>query len=165
MPLVSARHVFVSLLCIVAGACAGKSHSILIGAAGPLTQSFGDMTKKGVEMAIAEVNDSGGVRGQRLELDERDDGADGAKAAAIAQAFVSNPAVVGVVGHVTSGAMVAAAKVYDAGHLPAIATSATSPDLTGISPWVCRVVPSDSSNGITIARFAPARGKKRAAIL
>jgi branched-chain amino acid transport system substrate-binding protein len=147
------------------GACGGKSHAIVIGAAGPLSQPFGDMNRKGIEMAVAEINDSGGVRGQRLEVLERDDASDGAKAATIAQEFVSNPAVVGVVGHVTSGAMVAAAKVYDTGHLPAIATSATSPDLTGISPWVFRVVPSDSSNGITIAHFAAALGRKRAAIL
>jgi len=123
------------------------------------------MTKKGIEMAIAEVNDSGGVRGKHLELEERDDGADGAKAAGIAQDFVANPAVVGVVGHVTSGAMVAAAKVYDSGRLPAIATSATTPELTGMSPWVFRVISSDSSNGITIAKFAESTGHKRAAVL
>lgn len=123
------------------------------------------MNKKGIGMAVAEVNDSGGVRGQRVQLLERDDAGDGARAATIAQEFVSNPAVVGVVGHVTSGAMVAAAKVYDEGHLPAIATSATSPDLTAISPWVFRVITSDSSNGATIARFAAATGHKRAAVL
>jgi len=162
---VSARPFIASLLCFIAGACSGGPPTIQLGVAGPFAQPYGEMNKKGIEMAIAEVNDSGGVRGKHLELTERDDGADGAKAAGIAQDFVANPAIVGVIGHVTSGAMVAAAKVYDAGHLPAIATSATTPELTGISPWVFRVISSDSSNGITIAHFAAAMGRKRAAVL
>jgi branched-chain amino acid transport system substrate-binding protein len=47
----------------------------------------------------------------------------------------------------------------------ASATSATSPDLTGISPWVFRVISSDSTNGALIARFASSIGRCHAAIL
>ena len=122
------------------------------------------MTKKGIELAVAEINAAGGAGGRRIELMERDDSASGKRAAAIAEEFVANPAVVGVVGHVTSGAMVAAAKVYD-GNLAAIGTATTSPELTGISPWVFRVSSSDSINGTVIARFATALGRKRAAII
>jgi branched-chain amino acid transport system substrate-binding protein len=147
------------------GGCGDKTQPIVIGAAGPWTEWAGDMTKKGVELALTDINDSGGVRGRRLEVVEEDDHRDGAHAAAVAQKFVANKSIVGVVGHVTSGAMVAAAKVYDGGHLVAIATSATSPDLTGISPWTFRVISSDSVNGTQIARFATALGRKRAAIM
>jgi branched-chain amino acid transport system substrate-binding protein len=59
---------------------------------------------------------------------------------------------------------VAAAKVYD-GRLPAVATTATSPDLTGISPWTFRVISSDSANGLQLARFAAKLGRRRVAIL
>jgi len=122
------------------------------------------MTRKGVELAVAEINAAGGVRGRKIELVERDDSGSGKRAAVIAEEFVANPGVVGVVGHVTSGAMVAAAKVYD-GNLAAIGTATTSPQLTGISPWVFRVSSSDSINGSVIARFANALGRKRAAII
>jgi branched-chain amino acid transport system substrate-binding protein len=60
--------------------------------------------------------------------------------------------------------MVAAAKVYD-GNLAAIGTATTSPEITGISPWVFRISSSDSINGGVIARFANALGRKRAAII
>jgi branched-chain amino acid transport system substrate-binding protein len=60
--------------------------------------------------------------------------------------------------------MVAAARIYD-GHLPAVATTASTPALTGISPWTFRVISSDSINGLAIARFAMRRGWRRAAIL
>jgi len=54
--------------------------------------------------------------------------------------------------------------VYD-GHMPAVATTATTPMLTGISPWAFRVIPSDSANAQTIARFADKLGFTRAAVL
>ncbi len=122
------------------------------------------MTRKGIELAVAEINADGGAGGRKIELVERDDSGSGKLAAAIAQEFVANPAIVGVVGHVTSGAMVAAAKVYD-GNLAAIGTATTSPQLTGISPWVFRVSSSDSINGSVIAAFANSLGRRRAAII
>jgi branched-chain amino acid transport system substrate-binding protein len=60
--------------------------------------------------------------------------------------------------------MVSAARIYD-GQLAALATTATSPDLTGVSRWVFRVISSDSANGIDLARFAARLGAQRAAIL
>jgi branched-chain amino acid transport system substrate-binding protein len=154
-----------SVCCLAVGACGGGSNgSIFVGAAGPYSERTGDMTRKGIELAVAEINAAGGVRGRKIELVERDDSGSGKRAAAIAEEFVANPQVVGVVGHVTSGAMVAAAKVYD-GNLAAIGTATTSPQLTGISSWVFRVSSSDSINGTVIARFANALGRKRAAII
>jgi branched-chain amino acid transport system substrate-binding protein len=122
------------------------------------------MNKQGIDLAVAHINARGGVRGRPLRLVERDDEGVGTKAAAIAGELVANRSVVAVVGHVTSGAMMAAAPVYEQG-LAAIATTASSPDLSGISQWAFRVISSDSANGIDMARFATARGFKRVAIL
>ncbi len=145
-------------------ACAGQPADITLGAAGPWTEGYGAMNRRGMELAVDEINEGGGVRGRPLRLLARDDGADGAKAAAIALEFVNNLAVSAVVGHVNSGTMVAAAKIYD-GALPAVATTATSPDITGISPWVFRVIASDSATGVELARFARRLGHSTAAIL
>lgn len=122
------------------------------------------MNKRGIELAVEEINARGGVTGRPLQVLSRDDEADGAKAAAIASEFVENDDVIAVVGHVTSAAMMAAARVYDNG-LPAVATTASTPDLSGISPWVFRVISSDSANGLTIARFLSNLGAQTVAIL
>lgn len=135
-----------------------------IGAAGPWNEAFGRLNKQGIELAVSEINARGGVRGRQLQLLDRDDEGSGQKAALIAAEFVANRSVVGVVGHVTSGAMMAAAPVYQGG-LTAIATTASSPDLSGLSRWTFRVIASDSANGQAMARFASARGFQRAAIL
>jgi branched-chain amino acid transport system substrate-binding protein len=145
-------------------ACTGGGDTYRLGAAGPWTEGYGAMNRRGIELALETINRQGGIRGRKLEIVMRDDEGSGEKAAGIAAEFVADPSIIAVVGHVNSGAMVAAAKVYDAG-LPAVATTATSPDLTGISPWVFRVISSDSTNGQDLARFAASLGHRRAVIL
>ena len=145
-------------------ACSGSARTIAIGAAGPWKEGYGAMNRMGVELAIEEINARGGVRHHALRVVEQDDEGQGTKAAQVAADFVANKDIIAVVGHVTSGAMVAAAHVYD-GELPAIATTATAPELTGISPWAFRVISSDSANGIALARFADKLGRRRAAIM
>ncbi len=137
---------------------------IMLGAAGPWTEGYGAMNKRGIELALEHLNARPEHKNRPVEVIFRDDQGNGARAAAIAQEFVENPTVLGVIGHVNSGAMVAAAKVYD-GHLPAVATTATSPDLTGISRWTFRVISSDSANGLQLARFAAKLHRRRVAIL
>lgn len=160
------RRTLLLALCFFAGAasCSRSSEPIYIGTAGPWKEEFGRMNKQGIHLAIADINARGGVRGRPLRLIERDDEGAGSKAAAIAGEFVANRSIVAVVGHVTSGAMMAAAPVYKQG-LVAIATTASSPDLSGISNWAFRVISSDSANGIDMARFATSNGYRRAAIL
>ena len=157
------RSLIVALLGVVA--CSSQSEPVYIGVAGPWKEAFGRMNKQGIELALAEINAKGGVRGRPLKIVERDDEGVGSKAAAIAGEFVGNRNIVAVVGHVTSGAMMAAAPVYKQGLVAAIATTASSPDLSGISDWAFRVITSDSANGIDMARFATARGFHRVAIL
>lgn len=163
----SARRTLLALALAAPASCqrfGAASEPVVFGAAGPWSQGYGAMNKRGMELAVAELNAAGGVGGRPLQLLSRDDEGSGARAAAIAQEFVADRNVVAVVGHVNSGAMVAAARIYD-GHLAALATTATSPDLTGISPWVFRTISSDSTNGLDIARFARRLGRRRAAIL
>jgi branched-chain amino acid transport system substrate-binding protein len=155
-------------LFLLAG-CQRGADTYTVGAAGPWKESYGINTRRGIDLAVEEINHAGGIRGAPLRLIARDDEADPRRAAVIATDFVRNREVLAVIGHVTSGAMMAAAHVYD-GELTAVATSASSPDLTGISPWVFRVIPSDSLNGIGLGRFASQIGgtdpsMKEAAIL
>ena len=157
------RH-WIVVCVLVLAACRGGGDAYRLGAAGPWTERYGAMNRRGIELAVEHINRAGGVRGRKLEIVMRDDEGSGEKAARIAAEFVRDPRITAVIGHVNSGAMVAAAKVYDR-QMPAVATTATSPDLTGISPWVFRVISSDSTNGLDLARFSGSLGHRRAAIL
>ncbi len=138
---------------MLVAACGRGSGTYTVGAAGPWKESYGVMTRRGIDLAVEEINHAGGIHGSPLRLIARDDEANAARAASIAQDFVHDSRILAVIGHVNSGAMLAAAHVYD-GELVAVATSASSPDLTGVSPWVFRVISSDSLNGVTLGRFA-----------
>jgi branched-chain amino acid transport system substrate-binding protein len=149
---------------VLLGCHGGVTAGVTFGAAGPWNQAYGAMNKRGIDLALEEINARPEWRAHPVRILFRNDEGDGVKATAVAKEFVDSLDVVAVVGHVNSGAMVSAALVYDK-HLPAVATTASSPDLTGISRWTFRVISSDSVNGVDIARFATRLGHKRASIL
>jgi branched-chain amino acid transport system substrate-binding protein len=162
------RRILLPALGLTLAACS-DSGSYTLAAAGPWKEGYGIQNKLGLELAVNEINAAGGINGHHLNLVERDDKADGTAAAMIAEEFVRTPEISAVIGHVNSGGMLSAAQVYN-GVLPAVATSATSPDLTGISSWAFRVISSDSLNGIALANFAsqtpgPGGGPPVAAVL
>ncbi len=134
--------------------CSRTPKEYLVGAAGPQTLHSGIQTQHGIDLAVEEINRSGGINGVPLRILARDDHSTGAQAARVAGEFVANPRIIAVIGHAGSGAEVAAARVYDGGRLAAVATTPSSPDLTGASPWVFRMISSDSVNGVMLARFA-----------
>lgn len=140
-------------------ACAGTNEPYVVGAVGPWQQGYGLQNLQGVQLAAEEINKAGGIDGHALQVITRDDAGDGPQAAKIAQEFVRNRKISAVIGHVNSSGMLSAAPIYD-GQLVAVATSATSPDLSGISSWVFRVISSDSLNGIALANFASRFGTR-----
>lgn len=163
------RSIALTLSLVLLAGCSRGPDSYVIGAAGPWKEGYGVMTRRGIDLAIDEINRNGGINGTPLKIVARDDEANGARAATIAQEFVTDRSILAVVGHVNSGAMLAAARIYD-GQLTAVATTASSPDLTGVSDWTFRVISSDSLNGVILARFASRIGGsseqfKQAAVL
>src|SRR5262249_29259695 len=157
---------FALAVMVVLAACSPDAgRTVTFGAAGPFRQGDGPAHKQSIPLPGRESHPRpAGAANRRLPIQFADDSGNGARATRVAEEFVDSPRIVAVVGHVNSGAMVSAAHVYDK-HLAAVATTATSPTLTGISPWAFRVIPSDSENGQTIAEFANTRGHKRAAVL
>ena len=135
-------------------ACHRQPKEYLLGAAGPQALAYGVQNQDGINLAVDEINKDGGINGVPLRVIARDDRASGSDAARIAGEFVANRQILAVIGHAGSGTEVSAAHVYDGGHLPAVATTPSSPDITGVSRWVFRMASSDSVNGITLARFA-----------
>src|SRR3989454_7399098 len=139
-------------------ACSGGSSRgpIVLGLAGPFSQPRGVSMQHATELAVKEINARGGIRGRPLVLRVMDDSARPEVAIRIAQQLADDPAVVAVVGHLTSSASLAAGRVYGEARRPLvmISPSASSPDLSGVNPYVFRVCPSDLSHGAQLARYA-----------
>ena len=146
-------------------ACARDSATYTIASASPSNEAYGVMARQGTELAVEAINKRGGVRSRAaVARPGRRRGYRRTRAAVVAQELVDTDSVLAVVGHANSSATVAAARIYD-GKLAAVSPSASSPEITGLSPWLFRVITSDSVNGQDLARFATSLGHKQAAIL
>jgi branched-chain amino acid transport system substrate-binding protein len=136
--------------------CSRSDQPIVLGLAGPFSQPRGVSMQRAAELAVAEINGRGGVNGRPLRLRIRDDSASEGTALRIAQDFLADPQIAAVVGHLNSAPSRAAAQLYRAAAQPLllISPSASSPDLTGLSPYFFRVCPSDLGFGQQLARYA-----------
>jgi branched-chain amino acid transport system substrate-binding protein len=142
-----------ALLLAAAGCGTPEQKPIVFGLAGPFQTEYGASMQQGAELARRDINQAGGIRNRVLEFRVVDDAADPDTASRVAETLYRDPAVVAVVGHVNSSTTVQTASVYNRG-LPAVATSATSPEVSHLGDWVFRVAPSDSDNSVELARFA-----------
>jgi branched-chain amino acid transport system substrate-binding protein len=127
-----------------------------LGISGPFSQPRGVSMLHASELAVREVNARGGIRGRQVVLRAMDDSGRPEVAIRIAQQFVDDPAVVAIIGHMNSSAALAAGRIYGEARHPVlmISPSASSPDLSGVNPYMFRVCSSDLSHGIQLARYA-----------
>jgi branched-chain amino acid transport system substrate-binding protein len=144
-------------LALLAGCRGGSTgDDVVLGFAAPLKDAYGRNALDGAQLAVKELNAAGG----RIRLVVKDDEGDTERAIAVAQELADDPAVVAVVGHNNSAPTIAAAPLYSAAGLAAVAISATAPAISELGPWIFRVASSDSANAVELARVAAARGKK-----
>ncbi|MGE3319737.1 MAG: branched-chain amino acid ABC transporter substrate-binding protein [Candidatus Berkiella sp.] len=105
---------------------------IKIGIAGPFSgpyASFGDQFWLGAEKAVDDLNNMGGINGQKVELVKADDGCDPKQAVAVAKRLVDEK-VTAVIGHFCSSSTLPASQIYaDAGTLM-MTPGSTSPTIT-----------------------------------
>lgn len=162
------RPSLVTVAALTLVSCTQTSGPIVIGLAGPMTDPLGVAQLKAARLAVDQINQRGGLHGRPLQLRIVDDSGSENAAVLGAKSLYDDASVVAVVGHVTSGTSLAAARVYGAGDrpLPMISPTASSPQLSGINPYTFRVCPSDLSHGPALARFARERlSARRAAII
>jgi len=128
--------------------------TIKIGMGSPMTggdASFGIDAEQSGKLAVADAEDFNGFQ---FELLAEDDQGAAEGGAAVANKFVADPTLVGVAGHLFSGATFAAAPIYEAAGIPMMSPSATNPGLTQQGFKVFNRVPfTDAAQGEAAAEF------------
>lgn len=130
---------------------------IKIGVAGPMTgqyASFGEQMKIGAEQAVADINEAGGVNGEKLSLFVGDDACDPKQAVAVANKAASE-GVVFMAGHYCSGSSIPASAVYSEEGIVQISPASTNPDFTDKrpGPGIYRVCGRDDQQGEVAGKF------------
>jgi branched-chain amino acid transport system substrate-binding protein len=145
-----------AIRCLVALLCAATlgwpaRAELLIGVAGPMTGKdawFGEQMQRGAALAVADINATGGVLGEQVQLIAVDDFCDPEQAVAAARKLVSD-GVIFVVGHYCSGASIPASEIYEVASVLQISPASTNPMLTDQGRAnVFRVVHRDDAVGV-----------------
>lgn len=134
-----------ALAALLLGACPALAE-IVIGAAAPASgpnAALGEQLRRGAQMAVDDLNATGGIRGERLSLAFADDGCEPRKAVEAATGLATQK-VRAVIGHYCSGASIPASKVYEKAGILQISPASTHPRFTDEGGWnVVRLVPRD----------------------
>ncbi|ROO86734.1 amino acid/amide ABC transporter substrate-binding protein (HAAT family) [Actinocorallia herbida] len=142
--------------------------AVRIGALVPLSPpgwvEAGRQLLAGLELAVDEVNDAGGIAGRPLELVVRDTAADPRKAEAAVDELVGL-GVTALAGEYHSVVARSAAARADALGVPFLCSSAVLDTLTEQpTPWVARLAPAQSHGWRIYADFLLGAGHRRVAV-
>lgn len=139
-----------------------KGDTIKIGANLELSgevASYGQSISEGMELAIEEINDSGGVDGKKIKVVKVDNKSDNAEAASAATRLTSQENVLAIIGAATSGNTIAQAQIANDTKTILLSPSGTAPNVTenedgSINEYVFRTSYIDPFQGTVAANFA-----------
>jgi branched-chain amino acid transport system substrate-binding protein len=151
------RRVIALIILMLTAALGGPVRAdVLIGVAGPMTGKnawFGEQMERGATQAVADLNASGGVLGEQVQLITADDYCDPEQAVAAAKKLVSD-GVIFVVGHYCSGASIPASEIYQAEGVLMITPASSNPVLTELGRAnVFRITYRDDAGGIVVGNY------------
>jgi len=159
----------VCLISIISG-MSFSAEAIKIGVAGPHSgglASYGIPTVRAAELVVNKVNSQGGVLSEDVEVFTEDDACVPATAANIATQFV-NQGIDVVLGHICSGATLAALATYKNAAIVVMSPASTNPELTqsGDYPNFFRTIASDDTQAKLGAEFTVGTlGARKIAVL
>jgi len=145
-----------TLACLLAtGATGVAAETIKIGDINSYTRmaQHTEHAKRGMEMALAEINEAGGIGGKMLELISRDDAGEPGEAIRVAEELVTREGVQIITGTTLSNVGLAVASFAEQNRVLYLATepladamtvvNTTSLGMTGQAPWS---IPLDTLN-------------------
>jgi branched-chain amino acid transport system substrate-binding protein len=151
------------------GTAAGVTVKIGVGA--PLTAgavAMGEGMKRATDLAVKQANDGADAKaaGITFQVVAGDDQGDPKTGVTVANTFASDPALVGVMGHLNSGVSIPASKVYSDKKIVMISPASTNPDLTkqGLKN-VFRVCTTDAVQGPAAADMVSKLGMLKAFVV
>ena len=162
-------------LILVAGGCGGapgdgEQEPIKIGLSTPLSgaaASLGENERRGVELAIDQVNDGGGLlEGRKLALSAEDNGCNPTDGVSSVTKLITKQRVATVIGALCSGVTLSAMPLAKRHRVPFLVATSTSPDITAASgeggnEYTFRINPSDATLADALAAHLASADKIR----
>ena len=165
---------FVLLVALLLTSCGGAaSGTIKVGLLAPLSgavPTFGVSTKEGVEQAVKEWNDKGGIAGKKIELVVADSQCSADPAVNAANKLIDQDKVKFLIGEVCSSASIPVSEIANPKGIVQISPTSTNAKLTvdnngKVKDYIFRACFIDDFQGLVMAKFAQGKGYKTAFIM
>jgi len=164
--------VVLAILTVTPLGCSKKKprpSEIKIGATLPLSGDaavWGNNTREGIELALAEVNSKGGVLGRTVVVIYEDTEALANKGVNAYRKLTQVDKVSAIIDDSVSGVTLAMAPLAQKDHVVILATGATAPKISDAGEYIFRIWNSDAYEGHVAAQYAANKlGLKSVAIL
>ena len=154
-PFLSVRRALVAFALLTSIACAAEP--IKVGHYASLTgkeAAFGVATRKGVLLAVEELNAKGGVLGRPIEYLVEDIQSKAGDSATVVKKLISRDKVVAMIGGNASANSLEAAPICQNAKIPMMAISSTNPRVTEVGDYIFRICFIDPFQGAVLAKFA-----------
>jgi len=137
--------------------CNGEEGRITIGATLPLSgdaAAWGKNTQEGIELALQEINASGGVLGKQIVVVYEDTQALPKEGVSAYRKLVSVDGVPAIIDDSVSGVTLAMAPMAEKDNVVILATGATAPKISEAGEYIFRIWNSDAYEGEISADYA-----------
>ena len=121
--------------------------------------SYGESIAKGIDLAVEEINNDGGIDGKKIELIKVDNKSEASEATSAAIKLTSQEKVTAIIGAATSGNTVAQVQIANDNQTVLLTPSGTSPNVTvdkdgKVNEFAFRTSFIDPFQGTIAANFA-----------
>ncbi|MBX7172027.1 MAG: ABC transporter substrate-binding protein [Pyrinomonadaceae bacterium] len=129
------------------------------------TSAFGQSSKNGAQLAVDEINATGGVVGKKLEIVIEDDQGRPEQAKTVVSKLINQDKVQVILGEAASTNSLAAAPVAQEAKIPMVTHASTNEQVTQVGNYIFRICFIDSFQGSVMAKFAANNLKAKTAAI
>jgi branched-chain amino acid transport system substrate-binding protein len=159
--------VVVIVILLVTSGKGNDTGPIKIGFIAPLSGNavtYGEPVKKGIETAVSEINEKGGVDGRQLEVIYEDGKCSNKDATSAAQKLISVDKVKVILGMICSGELLSAAPIAESAKVILIGQG-SNPDISNSGDYIFRTFPNDDLVGTALVNQMIKNNVKTVALL
>ncbi len=126
--------------------------------------TYGASVKKGIDLALEEINAAGGYEGGTYTVVYRDDATMPERGVQAATELIDTEDIKYIIGAISSPVTLAIAPICEKNNVLLLSPSSSAPEISEAGGYIFRNYPSDILEGTSMARFAKGQGFERVVI-
>ena len=146
---------------------AAAADDVYFGVSGPFSgnnANYGRVWRMAMDMAVDEINKSGGIAGRKLNLVYQDTQSDPKQSVAVAQQFAADPKFIAELGDFASPASMAASPIYERARMVQFGFTNSDPNFTKGGDYMWSTAVTMQQDAAFLARTGRPYGKRHAII-